>query len=40
MGNFVRQVKMNSWNKETPGSWYSQFSTGNKVSPALLQEDL
>uniref|UniRef100_A0A674PK38 Collagen, type XI, alpha 2 n=1 Tax=Takifugu rubripes TaxID=31033 RepID=A0A674PK38_TAKRU len=24
---------MNSWNKETPGSWYSQFSTGSKVSP-------
>lgn len=40
MGKFVWQVKMNSWNKETPGSWYSQFSTGSKVSPALLQEAL
>ncbi|XP_065327673.1 collagen alpha-1(V) chain-like [Pelmatolapia mariae] len=23
---------MSSWDKETPGSWYSQFSTGSKFS--------
>lgn len=26
------QVKMSSWDKETPGSWYSQFITGSKFS--------
>lgn len=26
---------MNSWNKETPGSWYSQFTAGSKVSKCL-----
>lgn len=26
---------MSSWDKETPGSWYSQFSTGSKVSKPL-----
>lgn len=31
---------MSSWDKETPGSWYSQFSTGSKVSSALRQEGL
>lgn len=28
----VNVVKMNTWNKETPGSWYSQFATGSKLS--------
>lgn len=23
---------MNSWTKEKPGSWFSQFAKGNKVS--------
>uniref|UniRef100_A0A665UWX3 Collagen, type XI, alpha 2 n=1 Tax=Echeneis naucrates TaxID=173247 RepID=A0A665UWX3_ECHNA len=25
-------VKMSSWDQETPGSWYSQFSSGSKFS--------
>uniref|UniRef100_A0A3Q3H3F2 Collagen alpha-2(XI) chain-like n=1 Tax=Labrus bergylta TaxID=56723 RepID=A0A3Q3H3F2_9LABR len=28
----INTVKMSSWDKETPGSWYSQFSTGSKFS--------
>lgn len=28
----VNTVQMSSWDKETPGSWYSQFSTGSKFS--------
>lgn len=31
-GSLWSQVEMSSWDKETPGSWYSQFSTGSKVS--------
>ncbi|KAG7235026.1 hypothetical protein INR49_003437 [Caranx melampygus] len=28
----INTVKMSSWDTETPGSWYSQFSTGRKFS--------
>lgn len=28
----VENVKMNSWAKETPGSWYSRFSKGSKFT--------
>uniref|UniRef100_A0AAQ5XY58 Collagen, type XI, alpha 2 n=1 Tax=Amphiprion ocellaris TaxID=80972 RepID=A0AAQ5XY58_AMPOC len=28
----INTVKMSSWDKETPGSWYSQFATGSKFS--------
>uniref|UniRef100_A0AAV2K842 Fibrillar collagen NC1 domain-containing protein n=1 Tax=Knipowitschia caucasica TaxID=637954 RepID=A0AAV2K842_KNICA len=28
----ISHVKMSTWHKETPGSWYSQFSTGSKFS--------
>lgn len=28
----IDTVKMSSWKKETPGSWFSQFATGSKFS--------
>uniref|UniRef100_A0A8C2X1P0 Fibrillar collagen NC1 domain-containing protein n=1 Tax=Cyclopterus lumpus TaxID=8103 RepID=A0A8C2X1P0_CYCLU len=28
----INTVKMSSWDSETPGSWYSQFTTGSKFS--------
>lgn len=28
----INSVKMSSWDNETPGSWYSQFTTGSKFS--------
>ncbi|TNN45783.1 Collagen alpha-1(V) chain [Liparis tanakae] len=28
----INTVKMSSWDGETPGSWYSQFTTGSKFS--------
>uniref|UniRef100_A0AAR2K7Q3 Fibrillar collagen NC1 domain-containing protein n=1 Tax=Pygocentrus nattereri TaxID=42514 RepID=A0AAR2K7Q3_PYGNA len=31
-GKDVENVKMNSWPKEKPGSWYSSFAKGNKLS--------
>ena len=34
------QVKMDTWETETPGSWYSSFAAGSKVSrPRPLSKD-
>lgn len=31
----ISQVKMKSWLKEKPVSWYSQFAKGSKVSVSV-----